>query len=142
MCCGGSVCVCLSVHREVCVYLPFLHSHTHTPLSCDRINDDEEVLQGGDRQLWQKKIAQRTVCICVCLRNVRISFPQHQRPAHHREVGARCVLFSSGEQRKARNHLFLCATRPCFISQKRIQQNCLLCITWETRENGCNQICK
>ena len=64
--CGGSVCVCVSVHREVCVYLLFLHSHTPSPLSCDRINDDEEVLRGGDLQLWQKKIAQRTVCICVC----------------------------------------------------------------------------
>ena len=64
--CGGSGSVCVSVHREVCVYLLFLHSHTPPPLSCDRINDDEEVLRGGDRQLWQKKIAQRTVCICVC----------------------------------------------------------------------------
>ena len=45
--CVVVVSVRLSVHREVCVYLLFLHSHT-PPLSCDRADDDEEVLRGGD----------------------------------------------------------------------------------------------
>ena len=64
--CVVVVSVCVFPFTGRCVYTSlFLHSHTPPPLSCDRVNDDE-VLQGGDRQLWQKKIAQRTVCICVC----------------------------------------------------------------------------
>ena len=61
--CGGSGSVCFCSQGGVCIP-PFLHSHTPSPLSCDRVYD--EVLQGGDRQLWQKRIAQDVVCICVC----------------------------------------------------------------------------
>ena len=110
VCCGGSVCVCLSVHREVCT--SFFCTHTPPPLSCDRINDDEDVLRGGDRQLWQKKIAQDAVCIRVCLRNVRSVFSQHQRPppfkAYHRGSGGAggIILFSREEQKKAKRLAF------------------------------------
>ena len=63
--CVVVVSVCVFPFTGRCVYTSLFCTHTPPPLSCDRINDDE-VLQGGDRQLWQKKIAQRTVCICVC----------------------------------------------------------------------------
>ena len=89
------------------MYTSFFCTHTPPPLSCDRA-DDEEVLQGGDRQLWQKKIAQDAVCIRVCaFGNARISFSQHQRPAHHREV-ERGAFFFQVENREKRGITFLC----------------------------------
>ena len=112
---GGSACVCLSVHREVCVYLPFLHSHTPPPLSCDRINDEEEVLQGGGR--CGRKGLLRMPCAYVCVPEERQNefFPTSETSSPSRS-GARCVLFSSGEQRKAKELFFVCVTCPCFIS--------------------------
>ena len=62
--CVVVVSVCVSVHREVCVYLLFLHSHTHPPLSCDRIND-EEVLRGGSS--CGRKGLLRMPCAYVCV---------------------------------------------------------------------------
>ena len=61
---GGSVCVCLSVHREVCTSF-FFALTPPTPLSCDRINDDEEVLRGGDRRGSKKDCSGCRVHTCV-----------------------------------------------------------------------------
>ena len=83
------------------------------PPSYGRINDDEEVLRGGDRR-GSKKIAQDAVCICVCVPEERQNefFPQHQRPPFSRltvvEVEVRGGFFSFHveNRKKAKESLF------------------------------------
>ena len=77
---GDSVCVCLSVHREVCVYLLLLHSHTPSPLSCDSINDDEEVLRGGDRRGRKRLLREPCAYVCVPEERQNEFFPTSETP--------------------------------------------------------------
>ena len=130
--CMVIVAVCLSVHREVCVYLLFLHSHTPPPLSCDRINDDE-VLRGGGS--CGRKGLLRMPCAYVCaFGNARISFSQHQRPAHRREV-ERGVFSFQVENRERRGITFLCV-RVVFASFRCLRPTKLIALYThtETRE--------
>ena len=63
-----------------------------------------------------------------------MSFSQHQRPAHHREV-ERGVFFFQVENREKRGITFLCVRLVlALIRCLRLYKIALLYITWETRE--------
>ena len=140
--CVVVVAVCVFPFTGRCVYTSFFCTHTPPPLSCDRV-DDDEVLQGGDRQLWQKRLL-RMPCAYVCVPEERQKcvFPQHQRPAHHREVERGVFFFQVENRERQRELLCVCATCPCFISQKRILRNCLALYYLGNERKDCNQMCK
>ena len=129
---GGSVCVSFCSQGGVCVPPFFALTCTLTPL----LRQDQR--RRGSfkrwRPLWQKKIAQDALRICVCLRNVKMSFSQHQRPAHHREVERGVFSFQvENRERQKRIAFCVCVTRPCFISLSSLTKLIPL-NTRETRE--------
>ena len=103
--CVVVVSVCLSVHREVCVYLLFALTHPHpspaTGSTTRRFYEAAAVVA-------EKDCSGCRVHTCVCLRNVKMSFSQHQRPAHHREVERGVFFFFQVRTEKGKKNCFLC----------------------------------
>ena len=82
----------------------------------------------------EKDCSENRVHMCVCLRNVKMSFSQHQRPAHHREV-ERGVFSFQVENREKRKNYFLCVWLVLASFHRNVYNKiALLYITWETRE--------
>ena len=139
---GGSVCVCLSVHREVCVYLLFLHSHTPHPSpatgsTTTRFYKVVTVSCGRKRLL-------REPCAYVCVPEERQNefFPTSETSSPSRS-GARCVLSFQLENRERQKELLFCVCDPSLLHFTAYVFIKLIPLhTRETRENGCNQMCK
>ena len=138
--CSGSVCVCFCSQGGVCIPPFFALTHTPTPL----LRQDQR--RRGFTRWWPSVVAEKDcsenrVHMCVCLRNVKMSFSQHQRPAHHREV-ERGVFSFQVENRERRGITFFVCDPSLLHFTAYVFIKLIPLHIRETRENGCNQMCK